>query len=268
MPVSWLVEEKYHGEAILVVTVRVLRAQRCANRDCSWFWEGGARNKRIASRKVAEGKCCQFYGWWKRKYCGGAILVGTAKVLWAQCCANGDCCRIWEGGERNKVIHCITEGRSSQFHGWWGSHVGEQSLLSQYESCGFNAVPNEITPGSEREERVIRGLHQRRLQRAMGPVPWLVEEKVLWGNNLGLAQHGSYGLSAVPIEIAAASEGRGRGIRGLHYGRLRKSEIPSVMAGIREVGGGGNLCCHSTSPVGSALCQWRLLPVLRGRREE
>ena len=62
------------------------------------------------------------------EYCGGAIFVGTALVLWVQCCANGDCCQLLEGGERNKRIESrkAVERGCGQSPGWWKrSTVGE-----------------------------------------------------------------------------------------------------------------------------------------------
>ena len=70
------------------------------------------------------------------------------------------------------------------------------------------------------------------------------------------------------MEIAAGSEREERGIRGLHHGKLRNADMVSLLAGGREVLCGINLFWHSMSPMGSVQCQWRLLPVLRGRREE
>ena len=42
--------------------------------------------------------------------------------------------------------------------------------------------------------------------------------------------------------------------------RLRNADMASLLAGGREVLWGSNLCWHSMSHMGSALCQWRLLP--------
>ena len=183
-------------------------------------------------------------------------------------CANGDCCRFWEGEERNKRIASrkIAEVRRCQSHGWWKrSTMGKQSWLSQCESCRLSAVPIEIAPGSEREERGIKGLHHGRLRKANVASSMDGGRESTVGEQSWLAQQRSYGPNAVPMEIAAASEREERGIRWLIA--LRKADVASFMAG-GGVMWGSNLCCHSTSPVGSVLCQMRLLLVLRGRREE
>ena len=204
-------------------------------------------------------------------YCYGTIFVSTAQVLWAGSCANGDCCRFWEGGERNKRIASqkAADCLYGQSLGWWKRNtVAEQFLLAQHKSSGFRAVSMEITAGFwEGREMSKRIASQKAADCLCGQsLGW-------WKRNNDaeqflLAQHKSSGLRAVPMEIAANSECEERGLRGLHHGRLRIAYMTSLLAGGREVLWRGNFWWHSTSPMGSELYRLRLLPVLRGRREE
>ena len=66
------------------------------------------------------------------------------------------------------------------------------------------------------------------------PVSWLVEEKYC-GGAIFVGTAWSYGLSAVPMEIAAGSKRGERGIRGLHHERVWNADVTSLLAGGKEV---------------------------------
>ena len=86
------------------------------------------------------------------------------------------------------------------------SIIGQQSLLSQHESCGLNLVPTEIAAWFRAGGAGMRGSLHRLLQRDQ-PHGWWMRSTV--GQQSLLVIHESCGLNGVPAEIAARfTEGR------------------------------------------------------------
>ena len=76
----------------------------CITVNCQGWYSMGPMGSEDCITEGCGMRVCPVSWLVEEEYCGGAIFVGTARVIWPQRCANGDCCQFWEEGERNKRI--------------------------------------------------------------------------------------------------------------------------------------------------------------------
>ena len=102
-PASWLVSKVLRQQSLLAMH-ESYGLSAVPTKIVAWFSQGGERNKRIASRivqikfereRAMRGSHHILFTWPAMiKSAEAAIFVSNAWILWAQRCANKDCCLV------------------------------------------------------------------------------------------------------------------------------------------------------------------------------